>query len=206
MAGESRGTVLIWVVAAALGVFALMRLTGSGGEGGSGEPVRVERSGLGGSARAGRGGAESGGAGRGEVYVHVAGAVRRPGLVRVPAGARVAEAVFRAGGPGRKADLTGVNLAAQVEDGQQVVVPAAGAAASATGQAGAPAGSTGVKPSLGSATVEQLDEIDGIGPTLAERIVEYRTENGGFGSLDELQDVDGIGEKRLETLREALQP
>jgi competence protein ComEA len=206
MAGESRGTVLIWVVAAALGVFALMRLTGSEGEGGSGEPVRVERSGLGGSARAGRGGEESGGAGRGEVYVHVAGAVRRPGLVRVPAGARVAEAVFRAGGPGRRADLTGVNLAAQVEDGQQVVVPAAGAAASATGQAGAPAGSTGVKPSLGSATVEQLDEIDGIGPTLAERIVEYRTEHGGFGSLDELQDVDGIGEKRLETLREALQP
>jgi competence protein ComEA len=211
MAGESRGTVVIWVVAAALGVFALMRLTGSGGEDGSGEPVRVERSGVGGSARAGgggaeSGGAESGGAGRGEVYVHVAGAVRRPGLVRVPAGARVAEAVFRAGGPGRKADLTGVNLAAQVEDGQQVVVPAAGAVVSATGQAGAPAGSTGVKPSLGSATVEQLDEIDGIGPTLAERIVEYRTENGGFGSLDELQDVDGIGEKRLETLREALQP
>jgi competence protein ComEA len=211
MAGESRGTVLIWVVAAALGVFALMRLTGSGGEDGSGEPVRVERSGLGGAARAGRGGAESGdaesgGAGRGEVYVHVAGAVRRPGLVRVPAGARVAEAVFRAGGPGRRADLTGVNLAAQVEDGQQVVVPAAGAAASATGQSGAPPGSTPVKPSLGSATVEQLDEIDGIGPTLAERIVEYRTENGGFRSLDELQDVDGIGEKRMETLREALQP
>jgi competence protein ComEA len=206
MAGESRGTVLIWVVAAALGVFALMRLTGSGGEGGAGEPVRVERSGLGGSARASRDGDESGGAGRGEVYVHVAGAVRRPGLVRVPAGARVAEAVFRAGGPGRRADLTGVNLAAQVEDGQQVVVPAAGAAASATGQAGAAAASTEVKPSLGSATVEQLDEIDGIGPTLAERIVEYRTENGGFSSLDELQDVDGIGEKRLETLREALQP
>jgi competence protein ComEA len=206
MAGESRGTVLIWVVAAALGVFALMRLTGSGGEGEAGEPVRVDRSGLGGSARAGRGGAESGGAERGGVYVHVAGAVRRPGLVRVPAGARVAEAVFRAGGPVRRADLTGVNLAAQVEDGQQVVVPATGAAASTTGQAAAPAASTGVKPSLGSATVEQLDEIDGIGPTLAERIVEYRTEAGGFSSVDELQDVEGIGEKRLETLREALQP
>jgi competence protein ComEA len=206
MAGESRGTVFVWAVAAALGVFALMRLTGSGGEDGAGEPVQVDRSGLGGSSRAGRGRPESGGAEGGGVYVHVAGAVRRPGLVRVPAGARVAEAVFRAGGPGRRADLTGVNLAAQVEDGQQVVVPAAGAAGSATGQAGAPAASTGVKPSLGSATVEQLDEIDGIGPTLAERIVQYRTENGGFGSLDELQDVDGIGEKRLETLREALQP
>ena len=156
----------------------------------------------GGSAGEPRGGAE-----RAAVYVHVAGAVRRPGLVRVPAGARVAEAVLRAGGPGRKADLTGVNLAAQVEDGQQVVVPAAGAVPGATpGETGATAGSAAVRPSLGSATVEQLDEIDGIGPTLAERIVEYRTENGGFSSLDELQDVDGIGEKRLETLREALQP
>jgi competence protein ComEA len=200
MAGDSRGTVVIWVVAAALGVFALMRLTGSGGEE-AGEPVRVDRS-PGGSAGETRGGAE-----RAAVYVHVAGAVRRPGLVRVPAGARVAEAVLRAGGPGRKADLTGVNLAAQVEDGQQVVVPAAGAVPGATpGETGATAGSAAVRPSLGSATVEQLDEIDGIGPTLAERIVEYRTENGGFSSLDELQDVDGIGEKRLETLREALQP
>jgi competence protein ComEA len=110
-----------------------------------------------------------------------------------------------------------VNLAAPVEDGQQVVVPVAGALTAADGLAGAggvdaAAGSSGaasapgVKPSIGTATVEQLDEIDGIGPTLAERIVEYRTENGGFSSLDELQDVDGIGEKRFETLREALQP
>jgi competence protein ComEA len=222
MAGESRGTVVIWVVAAALGLFALMRLTGSGGEGEAGTPVRVDRStgaaeGVPGAAEgvpgAGGGAGDGSGAGGGSsttsgLYVHVAGAVRRPGLVRVPPGSRVAEAVFRAGGPTRKADLTGVNLAAQIEDGQQVVVPAAGtlpgtgSGTTATGTPGAPA----VKPSLGSATVEQLDEIDGIGPTLAERIVEYRTENGGFGSLDELQDVDGIGEKRLETLREALQP
>jgi competence protein ComEA len=138
--------------------------------------------------------------------VHVAGAVRRPGLVSVPAGSRVAAAVARAGGPTRKADLTGVNLAAQVEDGQQVVVPVAGAVPGATGSSTAAAGPAGVKPSLGSATVEQLDEIDGIGPTLAERIVEYRTENGGFSSVDELDEVDGIGEARLKTLREALQP
>jgi competence protein ComEA len=203
MAGESRGTVVIWVVAAVLGVVALMRLTGSGGNGAEGEPVRVDRSPEA-SAGAGRGDAV-----QARVYVHVAGAVRRPGLVKVPAGSRVAEAVVRAGGPSRKADLTGVNLAAQVEDGQQVVVPAAGMVPGAAGPAataGSPAGTPAVKPSLGSATVEQLDEIDGIGPTLAERIVEYRTENGGFSSLDELQDVDGIGEKRLETLREALQP
>jgi competence protein ComEA len=207
MAGESRGTVVIWVLAAVLGVFALMRLTGSGSQEGAGEPVRVDRSPAPSAARGG-GGAEQAG-----LYVHVAGAVRRPGLVRVPAGSRVAEAVVRAGGPSRKADLTGVNLAAQLEDGQQVVVPVAGALAGGAGStatggaaAGATAGAPAVKPSLGSATVEQLDEIDGIGPTLAERIVEYRTENGGFGSLDELQDVEGIGEKRLETLREALQP
>jgi competence protein ComEA len=202
MAGDSRGTVVIWVVAAALGVFALMRLTGSGGEG-KGTPVRVDRSPA--TSPADRSGGEE----RAGLYVHVAGAVRRPGLVRVPAGARVAEAVLRAGGPGRKADLTGVNLAAQVEDGQQVVVPVAGAVPGGTGGTAGAAGTAAaaeVKPSLGSATVEQLDEIDGIGPTLAERIVEYRTENGGFSSLDELQDVDGIGEKRLETLREALQP
>jgi competence protein ComEA len=192
--------VVIWVVAAALGVFALMRLTGSGGEE-AGTPLRVDRA----PARSATD--PGGGEDRAGLYVHVAGAVRRPGLVRVPAGARVAEAVLRAGGPGRKADLTGVNLAAQVEDGQQVVVPATGAlAGAAPGETGATAGSAAVKPSLGSATLEQLDEIDGIGPTLAERIVEYRTENGGFSSLDELQDVDGIGEKRLETLREALQP
>jgi competence protein ComEA len=205
MVGESRGSVVIWIVAAVLGVLALMRLTGSGEDGEAGAPVRIDRSegaAAGGTAD-GRGGAR-----QAKVYVHVAGAVRRPGLVQVPAGSRVAAAVARAGGPTRKADLTGVNLAAQAEDGQQVVVPAAGALPSSA----APAGTSGtaampaVKPSLGSATVEQLDEIDGIGPTLAERIVEYRTENGGFGSLDELQDVDGIGEKRLETLRDALQP
>jgi competence protein ComEA len=205
MVGESRGTVVIWVVAAVLGVVALIRLTGSGEEGEAGEPVQIDRSE--GAAAAGTA-APGAGAQKAKVYVHVAGAVRRPGLVEVPAGSRVAAAVARAGGPTRKADLSGVNLAAQAEDGQQVVVPAAGAVPGATAPAGTvgTAPTPGVKPSLGSATVEQLDEIDGIGPTLAERIVEYRTENGGFSSLDELQDVEGIGEKRLETLREALQP
>jgi competence protein ComEA len=204
MVGESRGTAVIWLMAGVLGMVALMRLTASGDDPGGGEPVRVDRSPPGAAAGAARG--PAGGGGR--LFVHVAGAVRRPGLVRVPAGSRVAAAVARAGGPSRRADLTGVNLAAQVEDGQQVVVPAAGAVPGAAGAVAAPgAGATlGAKPSIGTVTVEQLDEIDGIGPTLAERIVEYRTENGGFGSLDELQEVDGIGEKRFETLREALQP
>jgi competence protein ComEA len=189
MVAESRGTLLVWIVAAVLGAVALWRLTGVGADSAGGEPVRVDRS-PGASAPK-----------RGErVVVHVAGAVRRPGLVRLPADARVGAAVEQAGGPAARADLTGVNLAARVEDGQQIVVPVSGAVA---GVGTAPAGA---KPSLGTATAEQLDEIDGIGPTLAERIVEYRTENGGFGSVDELQEVEGIGEKRLETLREALQP
>jgi competence protein ComEA len=197
--------VVIWVVAAVVGVVALMRLTAAGDDPPAGETVRVDRT--------PRAATEAGPAQTGQegVFVHVAGAVRRPGLFRVPAGARVAAAVARAGGPNRKADLTGVNLAAQVEDGQQVVVPVAGAVGGA-GAVTAPAGPSGAatvpgaKPSIGTVTVEQLDEIDGIGPTLADRIVEHRTENGGFSSLDELQDVEGIGEKRFETLREALQP
>jgi competence protein ComEA len=111
----------------------------------------------------------------------------------------VATAVRRAGGPGAKADLDALNLAARVEDGQQVVVPAVG-----PGAAGG--GGTAARVSLGSATVEELDAVDGIGPTLAARIVEHRTQSGGFGSLGDLGEVDGIGEKRLEALREALQP
>jgi competence protein ComEA len=121
--------------------------------------------------------------------------------VRVPAGARVAAAVRRAGGPTGRADLNSINLAARVDDGQQIVVPTSGAAAALAGGS-----APGVKPSLGSATIEQLDEVDGIGPALAQRIVDYRAENGGFRSLAELREVEGIGEKRYKTLGEALQP
>ncbi len=210
MSERPAGTLAIWAVAAVLGVLALVRLAGGDERGAGGASVRLDRT----------PGVEAPGAGKpgagsdGSIYVHVAGAVRRPGLVRVPDGARVAAAVNRAGGPRRRADLTGVNLAARVEDGQQVVVPVVGVVpvagavpgAAAPGPAGAAGVPVGAKPSLGTVTIDQLDEIDGIGPTLAERIVEYRTENGGFGSLEELQEVEGIGEKRFETLREALQP
>jgi len=221
VAERSAGTVAIWALAALLGVFALVRLTGAGGDA-TGAPVRIERSPeAGGAAPAGPGGGAKTG-GPGAIYVHVAGAVRRPGLVRVAPGARVAAAVGRAGGPLREADLTLVNLAARLDDGQQVVVPtavgaaaagdaaagvaAAGGAAAGDAAAGSASALGAAKPSLGTASADQLDEIDGIGPTLAERIVEYRTENGGFGSIEELQEVDGIGEKRFEALREALQP
>ena len=108
-----------------------------------------------------------------------------------------------------------MNLAAPLQDGQQVVVPVRGAAdVAAAGGAAPPAGAAaptagaapGAKVHLSTATPEQLDAIDGIGPTLAERIVEYRDAHGGFRSLDELAEVEGIGEKRLATLRDALQP
>jgi competence protein ComEA len=188
MADRSPATLLIWLLAAVLGGLALLRLTG-GGEGEARQPVRI----AGGSAAPRRAAAPAGN------LVHVAGAVRRPGLVRVPEGARVAVAVRRAGGPAARADLNALNLAARVDDGQQVVVPAAGPDGSGPGAVHA-------KPSLGTATVEELDGIDGIGPTLAQRIVDERTQSGGFGSPDELRDVEGIGEKRLEALREALQP
>jgi competence protein ComEA len=206
----SRGTLVIWVVAALLGGLVLMRFAGCGDGRGQGSAVRIERSPSAAAPAAG-GGAERHGAG---IYVHVAGAVRRPGLLRLPQGSRVAEAVDRAGGPARRADLAGVNLAAKLEDGQQVIVPVRGAAGAAGAGAvpgvapgSAPPGSAGVpKLSLAVATVEQLDQLDGIGPTLAQRIVEYRTTHGGFRSLGELREVEGIGEKRFATLRKALQP
>lgn len=163
------------------------------------------RAGAGGPA--GNGSATSGGSA--SVLVQVAGEVRRPGVYTVPAGARVHEAVQQAGGLTRRADQAGVNLVAKVSDGQQVIVPrrgAAGAVAAGSGGAGAAGGPPGAKVSLGSATPEQLDGIDGIGPTLAQRIVEYRQKNGGFSSVDELRQVDGIGEKRFESLREAVTP
>ena len=177
-----------WGVAAILAALAAFELLGRDG-GAPAAPVRL-----------GRGAAGRAEATRPGLYVHVAGAVRRPGVYRLPAAARVAVAIRRAGGSARGADLTAINLAARLQDGQQVVVPRAGQG----GAAGV--GGAGQKPGLGSATVEQLDELDGIGPKLAERIVEYRRAHGGFRSLEQLREVDGIGEKRLEALKEALQP
>jgi competence protein ComEA len=210
----SRSTIAIWAVAGALAVFAGVRLLGGGG--GEAPPVRIDAGPAGASVEGGSiaaGAPESaadGGSGR-ELYVHVAGAVHRPGLIRIAVGARVATALERAGGPTGRADLTLVNLAARLQDGQQIVVPLAGAPAGAGGglpASGAAAGGAlpGAKIHLSTATVDQLDEIDGIGPTLAERIIEYRDAHGGLRSLDELSEVEGIGEQRLATLRDALQP
>ena len=201
-----------WAAAAALIVVALVRMAGPAiGGGPEPAPVTIDGERLGGS---GAGGRASGDGSRGShtgLYVHVAGAVRRPGLYRLPRDSRVAVAIAKAGGPQRRAEMTAVNLAQPLEDGQQVVVPVA-SGAPGTGSApvaGGPAepGAPGSVPiSLGTATVEQLDELDGIGPTLAERIIEFRDENGGFRSVGQLQEVEGIGEKRFAALKEAVRP
>jgi competence protein ComEA len=140
------------------------------------------------------------------IYVDVVGAVRRPGLYRVPDGARVADAVTRAGGPTPKAQLELVNLAARVADGEQIVVPRRGAVpvglTGAAAEGGVPAGPV----HLNSATLEQLDALPGVGPVTAQKIVTYRQQHGGFDSIDELDAVPGIGPARLEDLRGLVAP
>jgi competence protein ComEA len=144
------------------------------------------------------------------VVVHVVGAVRRPGLYRLAQGARVADAVARAGGSTRKADLSLVNLAALVSDGEQVVVPRRGAGVAAAGAAaGAATGASGIPTGpvhLNSATVEQLDALPGVGPVTAQKIVDYREKHGAFTSVDELDAVSGIGPARLDQLRDLVAP
>jgi competence protein ComEA len=139
----------------------------------------------------------------GDVVVDVTGAVARPGVYRMPAGSRVDDAVQRAGGATGRAQLEAVNLAARLADGQQVVVPERGPGGSVS-VVGAAAEEGPI--SLGTATVEQLDTIDGIGPVTAEDIIEFRDQHGGLSSVDQLDQVSGIGPATMESLRARLQP
>jgi competence protein ComEA len=138
------------------------------------------------------------------LVVHVVGEVRRPGLYRLRDGARIADAVRRAGGARRGADLAALNLAAPLLDGVQVLVPAQGAPSAASPSAGAvpPTGPI----SLSSATIEELDELPGVGPITAQKIVDYRAEHGPFASVDDLDAVPGIGPTRIEHLRDLVTP
>jgi competence protein ComEA len=139
-----------------------------------------------------------------DVIVDVTGAVGRPGVYRLPAGSRVTDAVDRAGGASGKAQLEAINLAARLADGQQVVVPEQGPGGASVS---AGASSTEEGPiSLGTATVEQLDTIDGIGPVTAQDIIDFREQHGGLGSVDQLDQVSGIGPATMESLRARLQP
>ncbi|MET9744394.1 MULTISPECIES: ComEA family DNA-binding protein [Streptomyces] len=144
-----------------------------------------------------------------EIVVDVGGKVRHPGVHSLPAGSRVADALRAAGGvrPGTKTD--GLNRARFLVDGEQVIVGAsAPAPPPAAGPApGAPAGAApGAPVSLNTATTDQLDTLPGVGPVLAQHIVDYRTEHGGFRSVDELREVNGIGERRFADLRDLVRP
>ena len=135
------------------------------------------------------------------LVVHVVGAVRRPGLYRLRDGSRVADALSRAGGASRRADLALVNLAAPVGDGSQIVVPRRAEPGVAARAPAAEPSAPLLSVSLNSATLEALDALPGVGPVTAQRILDYRSEHGAFASVDELDAVPGIGPARLEQLR-----
>ena len=141
--------------------------------------------------------------GGGQAFVHVTGAVRRPGVYSIPSWARLDRAVKRAGGPAPGADLEGVNLAAKVADGQQVVVPRRGAPAAAVAVGGAgPGGAPSAPISLNTATPDQLDQLDGVGPATAQKILEWRKQHGGFRSVEDLKQITGIGPKKFAALKD----
>ena len=138
-----------------------------------------------------------------KVVVHVVGAVNEPGLYTLAEGSRIDDAVREAGGAKPKAALELVNLAAPVADGQQVVVPLRSGPAGVPATAGsASTGAPGGPVHLNTATLEELDALPGVGPVTAQKILDYREEHGGFGSVEELAQVPGIGEKRLASLRD----
>jgi competence protein ComEA len=145
----------------------------------------------------------------GAVVVDVSGKVRRPGVHRLPAGSRVADALGAAGGVKAGTSTDGLNRARVLTDGEHVVVggppppaPATGGGAGSGPGAGPPAGPV----SLNTATVEQLDTLPGVGPVLARHIVDYRTQHGGFRSVEELREVNGIGDRRFSDLQKLVGP
>ena len=139
------------------------------------------------------------------LIVHVTGAVRKPGVYQLPDGARIIDAIEKAGGVTARADAVTVNLAAMLVDGEQVLVPEAyapGAGAAPTGDGPAISGLV----HLNSADVTALDALPGVGPATAQRIVDWREQNGGFRTIDDLEQVPGIGPAKLDALRDLVAP
>jgi competence protein ComEA len=206
--GESHAVLVALVAAAALAVAAVLVLrSGSGGAAtvalhrtagpASASPLAVAA-----SARATTGAVPAApGSSPAVVVVDVAGKVRHPGVTTLPAGSRVVDAIRRAGGARRGVDLSGLNLARVLVDGEQILVgtsPAPGVAASAASTAAA--GTAGPLVNLNTATMEGLETLPGVGPVTAQKILDWRTAHGAFTSVDELLEVDGIGEKTLAQL------
>ena len=139
------------------------------------------------------------------LVVYVTGAVRKPGVYQLPDGKRIIDAIEKAGGVTPKADAVTVNLAALLIDGEQILVPEAfspGAGAAPTGAGPAASGLV----HLNSADVTALDALPGVGPATAQRIVDWRDQNGGFRSVDDLEQVPGIGPAKLDALRDLVAP
>ncbi len=149
------------------------------------------------------------------MVVYVCGAVKSPGVVRVPAGARVADALALAGGPGARAELDGVNLAAKVVDGQQIMVPERGAAVAAgssrrappsgsAASAGGSAAAPGAPVNINTASLEELDALDGVGPATAQKIIDYRPASGPFKAIDDIKNVSGIGDAKFAAMKDSI--
>ncbi len=155
---------------------------------------------------------DAGGSASADVVVHVCGAVRSPGIIRLPQGSRVADALEAAGGATGKAELAGVNLASHVADGQQIVVPERallGAAAGPT-PAGSGLGSAsgsgviGGPVNINTASLAQLETLPGVGPSTAQKIIDYRAQSGGFKAIDELKNVPGIGDAKFDAVKDVI--
>ncbi|WP_408056711.1 helix-hairpin-helix domain-containing protein [Streptomyces huasconensis] len=237
---ERRGVVALVVVLAVAAVFAaqhfwtgrarpvqppdIVREAGAAAERGvepapsAGPPAEAGRASAAGRGEVGAAGGPGAAAGSGgRIVVDVSGKVRRPGVHRLPAGSRVADALRAAGGARPGTDMGGLNRARFLVDGEQVVVgepapppgpggPGGVGAAPGTGSAGA-AGAEAAGPiGLNTATAEQLDQLPGVGPVLAQHIIDYRTEHGGFRSVEELREVNGIGDRRYADLQDLVRP
>lgn len=136
------------------------------------------------------------------LVIDVAGAVRRPGLYRLQDGSRIDDAIAAAGGPTAKAQIEGVNLAAPVADGEQIVVPGRGAGGAVAAASPPASGSSPSAPlDLNSATLEQLESLPGIGPVTAQKILDYRQAHGAFHAVAELEGVPGIGPAHMAQLK-----
>ncbi|MCO5316162.1 MAG: ComEA family DNA-binding protein [Solirubrobacterales bacterium] len=198
-----RKQILVYAtVAAAVIIIGLVSLRSSTG----GSNPAPERTGSGKADREGERGFALA-AGRRALVVDVSGAVVKPGVYRMPEGTRVVDAIRRAGGPSARAVTEAINRAARLTDGQQVVVPRGGGGSGMDAPGGSAAGPGSPGPvSLGTASASDLEQIDGIGPVTARKIIEFRESRGGLGSVEDLDQVSGIGPVTMESLRSALQP